>query len=332
MYSLGEIALLIDAELIGDSNLEIKSLASIDTAKSQQLSYIVSNKYANKLLNTQADAVIINNSAKSFCKTNALIVADTHLAFAKLSHYFKPKTYNRNGIHASAKTNGADIADNCCIGKNTVIGKGTIIGANTVIEDNTIIGSNCNIGTNVSILRDSKIGNKVIISSGAVIGSEGFSNALDTNKKWIHIAHLGSVIIGDNVIIGANTTIDRGSLGDTHIHHGVRMDNIIHIAHNVTIGEDTAIAAGVCIAGSTTIGKRCMIGGMVGIMGHANICDDVIINAKSAVDKSISVPGKYTGIMPLMPHKKWQTVGIWLIKLDKITKYLNIKLKHLKGS
>jgi len=164
-----------------------------------------------------------------------------------------------------------------------------------------------------------------------VIGSEGFGNARDANKHWHSIAHLGNVMIADDVNIGANTTIDRGTLEDTHIHRGVRLDNLIQIAHNVTVGEDTAIAASTAVAGSAIIGKRCMIGGMVGIIGHISICDDVIINAKSVVDKNIIRPGMYTGIMPLMPHKKWQIISIWLTKLDKITKHLNIKLNHLKG-
>ncbi|CAC9547879.1 UDP-3-O-[3-hydroxymyristoyl] glucosamine N-acyltransferase (EC 2.3.1.191) [uncultured Gammaproteobacteria bacterium] len=195
-----------------------------------------------------------------------------------------------------------------------------------------MIGNNCSIGSNVSILQGSVIGSNVIIASGVVIGSEGFGNARDVNKHWHTIAHLGNVVIDDDVNIGANTTIDRGTLENTHIHRGVRLDNLIQVAHNVIIGEDSAIAASCAIAGSATIGKRCMIGGMAGIIGHINICDDVIINAKSVVNKSITVPGMYTGIMPLMPHKKWQIVSIWLTKLDKITRYLNIKLKNLKGN
>ncbi len=332
MQTLGEIAVLIDAELIGNANFEITGLASIELAQSKQLSYVVSNKYANQLTNSLAGAVIINKSLKDACKANALIVTDVYLAFAKLTHKFKHKISHTSGIHASVNISQAQVADNCTIGKNVVIGKNTVISANVVIEDNTIIGNNCSIGSNVSILQGSVIGSNVIIASGVVIGSEGFGNARDVNKHWHTIAHLGNVVIDDDVNIGANTTIDRGTLENTHIHRGVRLDNLIQVAHNVIIGEDSAIAASCAIAGSATIGKRCMIGGMAGIVGHINICDDVIINAKSVVNKSITVPGMYTGIMPLMPHKKWQIVSIWLTKLDKITRYLNIKLKNLKGN
>ena len=331
MHTLGEIAKFINAELIGDSELEISSLAAINTAQSTQLSYVVNNKYKDQLLNTKAGAIIVNESLKNSCATNALVVQDVYLAFAKLTHLFKYKVAHVNGVHASVKINNASLALNCHIGKNVIIGNNTTIGANTVIEDNTIIGDNCIISANVSILQGSKIGNQAVIAPGVVIGSEGFGNARDQNKQWHSIAHLGNVVIGDNVNIGANTCIDRGTLEDTQIHSGVRLDNLIHIAHNVIIGKDTAIAACTGIAGSTQIGKRCMIGGMVGIVGHLSICDNVIVNAKGTVDKNITSPGMYTGIMPLMSHKKWQNVAMWLTKLDKIIKYLDIKLKNLKG-
>ncbi len=320
MRTLGEIATLIEAELIGDASYQISSLSSIDQAQANQLSYVANNKRLDQLLNTQAGAVIINNSLKNACPANALIVKDAPVAFAKLSQYFRQENSLMADIHPSVVT-----------GKNTHIGDNCIIGANVVLEDEVIIGNNVTIGANSVVHQQCQIGDDVVIDSGVIIGSEGFGNARDDQQHWHAIAHLGKVIIGNQVTIGANTTIDRGTLGDTIIHNGVRLDNLIHIAHNVTIGEDTAIAACTGVAGSTKIGMRCMIGGMVGIVGHLNICDDVIVNAKSTVDKNINNAGMYTGIMPLMPHKKWQIVGVWLTKLDKITKYLNIKLNHLKG-
>jgi UDP-3-O-[3-hydroxymyristoyl] glucosamine N-acyltransferase len=331
MHTLGEIAKLVNGELVGDDELKIISLASIDCAKSGQLSYVVSEKYKDQLSNTQASAVIISKPLQKYYNTNVIIVEDVYLAFARITHLFKHRVTHTTGIHASAKTHNATIAPNCCVGKNTTLGVNTTIGVNTIIEDNSSIGDNCIIGSNVSILQGCTIGNNTVIESGAVIGSEGFGNARDKQKRWHSIAHLGNVIIGDRVNIGANTTIDRGTLEDTLIHHGVRLDNLVHIAHNVVIGEDTAIAACSGVAGSTQIGKRCMIGGMVGVVGHLSICDDVIVNAKSTIDKNITVAGMYTGIMPLMPHKKWQIISVWLTKLDKIAQYLNIKLTHLKG-
>ena len=331
MYTLGEIAKFIDAKIVGDSAVKIDSIASATTARNTQLTYISGKKHKQELVNSQASAVILSKELLNDCPTNALIVDDVYLAFAKITHYFKKQITHQTGVHSSAKINNAKIADNCVIGENVIIGNNSIINANAVIEDNVVIGDNVYLHPNTSILQGCLIGNNVIISPGVVIGSEGFGNARDNQGHWHSIAHLGNVIIGNNVTIGANTTIDRGTIDNTEIHDGVRLDNLIQVAHNVIIGEHTAIAASAAIAGSATIGKRCMIGGMVGIIGHINICDDVMIGGKSIVDKNIKMPGMYTGVMPLMPHKQWQNVGLWLVKLDKIIKYLNIKLKNLKG-
>ena len=330
MYNLQELAQFIDAKLIGDADVNVSSVASAISAKNNQLTYVVSQKYKSDLVSTQAGVVILNHDLLKDCPTNALVVDDVYLAFAKITHYFKKEVAPANGIHSSAKTDQAIIAKNCTIGKEVVIGRNTTIGSNAVIEDNVTIGDNTYIHPNVTILQGCSIGDNVVVSSGAVIGSEGFGNAKDNQGHWHAIAHLGGVIIGNDVTIGANTTIDRGTLEDTQIHNGVRLDNLIQIAHNVVVGEDSAIAASTAIAGSTVIGKRCMIGGMVGIIGHLNICNDVIIGGKSIVDRNITSPGMYTGIMPLMPHVQWKKVSLWLTNLDKIIKYLNIKLKNLK--
>ena len=331
MHTLGEIANHINAKLIGDPAVQISSLATLKNAKEDQLSYIAHEKFIDILKISKAGAIILNKNYLEACPTNALLVDDVYLAFAHISHYFQPQTLPRDGIDSSAQIDQATIANTSTIGKNVYIGKDSVIGANTVIEDNVHIGNNCYIHPNVVILKNCQIGDNVVISSGAVIGAEGFGNARDKNGAWHSIAHMGNVIIGNHVTIGANTTIDRGTIEDTQIHNGVRIDNLVHIAHNVIIGQDSAIAANTGIAGSTVLGKRCMVGGMVGIVGHLKICDDVVINATSTVNKDITKPGIYTGIFPLMPHKTWQNVGIWLIKLDKIANYLNIKLKTLKG-
>ncbi len=330
MYTLGEIAEFIDAEIVGDSAMKIDGIASASTAKDTQLTYISGKKHKQALVDSQAGVVILNKDLLSDCPTNALVVDDVYLAFSKITHYFKKQTTLQTGVHPSAKINNAKIANNCVIGKNVIIGNDCIISANIVIEDDVVIGSNTYLHPNITILRGCLIGDNVVISSGVVIGSEGFGNARDNQGRWHSIAHLGSVVIGNNVTIGANTTIDRGTIDNTEIHDGVRLDNLIQVAHNVVIGEHTAIAASSAIAGSATIGRRCMIGGMVGIIGHISICDDVVIGGKSIVEKNIKAPGMYTGVMPLMPHKQWKNVGLWLTKLDKIMKHLNIKLKNLK--
>ena len=331
--NLKEIAKLIDGSVHGDGSKEILGINTLTDANSGQISYAVSNKYKGLIVNSNAGAVIVDESLKNECPTNALIVKNVYLAYSILTHEFK-YLQDINHLQAGLKVLNSfpdvDISSTCVIGKNVFIGRNSSIGANCVIEDNVNIGKNSRIESNVIIQNGSQIGKNCVISPGVIIGSEGFGNARDTNNKWHAIAHLGNVIIGDNVCIGANTTIDRGSINNTEIHNGVKIDNLVHIAHNVIIGEDTAIAATTGIAGTTIIGKRCMIGGMVGIVGHLTITDDVIVNATSTVNRNITKPGVYTGFVPLMLHSEWKKVGIWLTKLDKIAKFLKIKLKNIK--
>ena len=332
-FTLEEIAKLIDAKILGDSSKEISGINTLINANSQQISYAVSKKYENLLATSNAGAVIVDQSLKDHCSTNILLVNNVNLAYSILTHKFK-YLQNINDLHLGSEVldsfNDVDISPSCIIGKNVFIGRNSFIGANCVLEDNVNIGKNSRIESNVTIQNGTQIGKNCVISPGVIIGSEGFGNARDTDKKWHAIAHLGNVIIGDDVSIGANTTIDRGSIDNTEIHNGVKIDNLVHIAHNVIIGENTAIAATTGIAGTTIIGKRCMIGGMVGIVGQLTITDDVIVNATSTVNRNITKPGIYTGFVPLMLHSEWKKVGIWLTKLDKIATLLKIKLKNIK--
>jgi len=331
--TLEEIAKLIDATIHGEASKEISGINTLIDATSDQVSYAVSRKYEKLLINSNAGAIIVDENLKDFCSTNILLVKNVYLAYSILTHKFK-YVQNTNdlriGSEVISKYNDVDISPSCVIGKNVTIGRNSAIGANCVIEDNVNIGINSRIEPNATIQKGSQIGKNCVISPGVIIGSEGFGNARDENNKWHAIAHLGNVIIGDDVSIGANTTIDRGSINNTEIHSGVKIDNLVHIAHNVIIGEDTAIAATTGIAGTTIIGKRCMIGGMVGIVGHLTITDDVIVNATSTVNRNITKPGIYTGFVPLMLHSEWKKVGMWLTKLDKITSMLKIKLKNIK--
>ncbi|SMN11851.1 UDP-3-O-[3-hydroxymyristoyl] glucosamine N-acyltransferase [uncultured Candidatus Thioglobus sp.] len=330
MHTLEDIAHFIEAKLVGDKSLKITGLATIANANKDQLAYIAQSKYRSDLTRTKAGVVILNNELLSDCPTNALIVDDVYLAFAKITHYFKQTTVPLNGIHISANINSLNIANNCVIGENVTIGRNCVISANCAIEQGVSIGDNVSIQPNVTILQNSTIGNNVFISSGVVIGSEGFGNALDKQGRWHRIAHLGNVNIGSNVIIGANTVIDRGTLEDTQIHNGVCLDNLVHIAHNVALGENTAVAAGVTIGGSVTLGKRCQIGGGAVIASHMRLADDTIVTGSSTVDKNLE-QGHYTGFTSISSHSDWKRSQMWLLKLDKIAQYLNIKLKNLKG-
>ncbi len=331
MLTLKEIAKLVGGSIEGDPSKSIHGIGALDSANSNQISYARDEKYKDSLKNSKAGAFIVNNNLKRYCQNDAILVDNVYLAYSILTHKFKVKQdiEHLNYGHQSSYP-GSNVSSSCLIGMNVKIGNGSTIGANCVIEDDVSIGSNSIIEPNVTIQRGCQIGNNCVISPGAVIGSEGFGNARDADKRWSSIAHLGNVSIGDNVSIGANTTIDRGTISDTEIHDGVKIDNLIHIAHNVVIGKDTAIAAKTGIAGTTIIGKRCMIGGAVGIVGHLKITDDVVINATSTVNRDITKPGIYTGFVPLMLHSEWKKVGIWLTKLDKIATFMKIKLKNIR--
>ena len=329
--TLRNIAKIIDAQLIGANSKKINGIGTLEDSNSEQISFAISEKYKKLLMNSDAGAVIVNKTLIKHCKNNILVVEDAYLAYSILSHKFKQTQNNSNfSFGHELSFPKSTIADSCIIGKGVKIGRNSTIGANCVIEDNVSIGSNSLIGPNVTIQKGSQIGCYCVISPGAVIGSEGFGNARDVDKKWNTIAHLGNVLIGNKVSIGANTTIDRGTISNTEIHDGVKIDNLIHIAHNVIIGEDTAIAAKTGIAGTTVIGKRCMIGGAVGIVGHLKITDDVVINATSTVNRNITKPGVYTGFVPIMLHSEWKKVGMWLTKLDKIATFMKIKLKNIR--
>ena len=330
MYKLKDIATFIDAKLIGNESIKISSLASCSKAQKDQLTYIVSNKYKSDLLTSKAGVIIITKELLKDCPTIALVVDNVYLAFARITHYFKQQLICFNGIHTSAQINSKNIAKNCTIGANVTIGKHCTISANTVIEQGVTIGDNVIIQPNVTILQNCTIGNNVFLSAGVIIGSEGFGNALDNQGHWHTIAHLGNVVIGNDVVIGANTVIDRGTLEETKIQNGVRLDNLVHIAHNVSLGEGTAIAAGVTVGGSAILGKRCQVGGGAIIASYMRIADDVIITGASVVDKHLN-KGRYTGFTSISLHSDWKRAQMWLSKLDKITQYLNIKLKHLKG-
>ena len=331
IFSLKDIANLVDGSIKGDASKKIYRINSLNNAGSNEISYAVSIKYKDALIASNAGAVIVNEELKKYCKSNSIIVKNVYLAYSILSHKFK-QFQDISHLKPGNKVDFPNtvIAASSLIGRNVKIGINTIIHPNCVIEDNSIIGKDCLIESNVTIKLGSAIGNNCVISPGAVIGSEGFGNVRDENKKWNSIAHTGNVSIGNRVSIGANTSIDRGSITNTEIHSGVKIDNLVHIAHNVIIGEDTAIAAKTGIAGSTIIGKRCMIGGAVGIIGHLKITDDVVINATSTVNKNIMKSGIYTSFMPIMPHPEWKKVGLWITKLDKIANFMKIKLKNIR--
>ena len=315
VLNLSYIAKILGIEFLGDPNQELIGISSFTNVNEKKISLILEKKYICESL-CEAGAILCSKDfANQIKNRNFLISENPKLAFAKLSQLFK-KSISIPIYHSDL---------NLFLGVNVSIGQNFTSGVGVIIEDNVVIGNNVTISHNVVIHHGVKIEDNVFIGSGSVIGSEGFGNVLDLERKWNHIAHLGSVLIGPSVRLGSNCSIDRGTIDDTVIKSGVIIDNSVHIAHNVIIGENTAIAAKVGIAGSCNIGKRNMIGGMVGIVDHIKTADDVIISATSTVNKDLNESGTYTGIMPISKHVLWKRIAFWISKLDKIFKKLNIK-------
>jgi len=322
--TLGKIADHVGAELHGDPDTVVNGLATLQSAKPGQVSFLSNRKYCHYLRKTEASAVIITREDLDECPVFALVVDDTYLAYASVVSLFHPDSENIPGIHPSAIISpsakidsSATIGANVFIEDNSVIGSGTFIDSGCVIKSDVTIGSNTRLYPNTVVCHSVSIGNRVILHPGVVIGSDGFG--LANNKGiWTKIPQIGTVIIGDDVEIGACSSVDRGALENTVIEQGVKIDNQVQIAHNVRIGAHTAIAGCAAIAGSTTIGKHCMIGGMSAIGGHIEIVDNVVITGNSAVGKSIKSPGIYSSGIPATEARLWRRIVARIRNLDEL--------------
>ncbi len=309
---LAELAQRFDLQLVGDPEVQISGVCALLPGKPGLLSFCADPRLRAGLAQTQSAAVVLGaRDAKNFAG-NALIAADAAVAFARIAALFDDRAGFSPGRHAAASVaSDAQIGADCWIGSGAVIESGATIGAGTFIGPNCVIGRDASIGAgsrleaNVFVSARCRLGARAQVQPGAVIGSRGFGLAR-TREGWIEVPQLGAVIIGDDVEIGANTTIDRGALDDTVIEDGVKLDNQIQIAHNCRIGAHTAIAACVGIAGSTQIGRRCLIGGAAGIGGHLKIGDDIVILGRAMVTKSLTAPGAYGSGLPVMPAREWR--------------------------
>jgi UDP-3-O-[3-hydroxymyristoyl] glucosamine N-acyltransferase len=307
---LDEIVARFGGDLAGDGAAIIEGVATLERAGPRQISFLANPKYLAQLKTTAAGAVIVAPEAAPQCSMACIVTRQPYLYFARVAQWLHPRAQPPRGVHPSAVVE-TDIPATAAIGANVRIGAGTVIGDNVVIEANCSIGAGCELGTdtwlypNVSIYAGCRIGKRAIVHSGAVIGSDGFGFARETDGSWQKIPQTGRVLVGDDVEIGANTTIDRGALDDTVIEDGVKLDNLIQVAHNVRIGAHTAMAACVGIAGSARIGRRCTVGGAAVILGHLSIADDVNVSAGTLVGKSIARAGTYTGTVPFLEHGDW---------------------------
>ena len=333
-YTLEQLAEYIDARLEGDPDCKVTSINTLQNSRKGDISFLSNPRYFKYLADTNASAVILTHKHLPACPTNSLIVDDAHIAYAKIADLIYANNRRDYAVSSTAITgkhcNIADavyIGANVVIGDNVEIGEDCYIGPGCVIDDEVTLGKESRLITNVTLLARTKIGERVLIHPGAVIGADGFGFAKNENG-WLKIPQIGAVVIGDDVEIGANSTIDRGAISNTLIGRGVKIDNQVQIAHNVHIGEHTIIAGCTGIAGSTIIGKRCMIGGAVGIIGHIQIADDVVITGMSFVLNSINKSGQYSSGLPAIDNKLWRKNIARFKKLDVLTKKLN-KLEEL---
>jgi len=327
-YSLEQLANKIGATVSGDKNHIVNSLSTLENATSTQVAFLSNAKYRKQLSETKAGVVILNESALDDCKTNALVISDPYLAFAKIAQLLDTTPRPAASIHSSAViSDDAIIGENVCVGANTVIESGVelannvCIGAGCFIGKQAQIGENTKLWSNVSVYHQVIIGSDCLIQANTVIGSDGFGYApapKDKAQFWHKIPQLGSVVIGNRVEIGASTTIDRGALSNTEIHDGVILDNQIQIAHNVIVGKNTAMAACSVIAGSSVIGKHCIIAGLVGINGHIKITDGCTFTGMAMVTKDIKEPGVYSSGTPVVSNKDWNKTNARVKKLESV--------------
>lgn len=324
IITLEQLAKHVGGKVVGDTSCVIERVATLQDAGSGDISFLGNRKYVKHLKETRADAVIVSENDLQAVPKNAIVVQDPHLSYTKISQLLNPLEKIKAVVADTACVHkDAVVSEQVYIGENVVIAAGVTIadgcyiGAGCIVEENASIGADSRLMCNVTILKNCQIGQRAIIQPGAVIGSDGFGFAND-GGKWIKVPQTGRVLIGDDVEIGANTTIDRGAIGDTVISDGAKLDNLVHISHNVSIGENTALAACVAIAGSTSMGANCTVGGIAGIAGHLEIVDNVHIVGLSKVTQSITEPGYYASGTPVQPVKEWHRNYIRFKKLDEM--------------
>jgi len=305
VFTLLELSKLTNTKLIGDGEAIVDNLATIQNSNKTSLTFLSNKKYSKYIKTSEAKAFIVHEDFfKEDNKKNFLVSEDPYLSYALASKLFSPfyNDPNNNEIHSTA-----------IVSADAKIGNNVFIGANVYIGPNCNIGDNSCIQPNVSLVCNVKLGSNCNIFSGTVLGSDGFGYA-PTKNGYVKIEQLGSLVMGDNVEIGAGCTIDRGALDDTIIHDGVKLDNQIHIAHNVDLGKNSAIAACCAIAGSTVIGENFRMGGLSGVLGHLSITDNVSVGAHTLITKNISESGEYIGIMPAQNPKDWAKSSIFIKK------------------
>ncbi len=321
-FSLGELAVRFGLGLQGEPNLRVSRVATLSNAQSGSISFLANPRYRKQMESTRATAVVLGPEHAATCAVAALIDPNPYLAYARVAELLHPAPMTAAGIHPSAVVAqsahvaaSASVAAFALIEEGAHIGERALVGPGCIVQRGAQVGADTHLIARVNLYPGVQIGQRCILHAGAVVGADGFGFAADAGT-WFKVAQVGSVRIGDDVEIGANTTIDRGAIDDTVLENGVKLDNQIQVGHNVTIGAHTAVAGCVGISGSTTIGQRCMIGGGVGIAGHLIIADDVVVTGCSLVSASIKHAGSYSSGMPAVETRLWRRMVAHLRRFD----------------
>ncbi len=320
--SLGDLAVRFGLELVGDPTVKVWRVASIDNAGEGSVSFLANSKFRRHLPTTRATAVVVSPADAASTPVAALIHSNPYAAYARIATVLHPAPQAAPGVHPSSViAPGARIAASahvgplCVIEDEVVIEEGAQVGPGCIIQRGSVVGAHSVLVARVTLCSQVRIGKRCILHPGCVIGADGFGFAPD-RPAWIKVPQIGGVVLGDDVDIGCNTTIDRGAIGDTEIGNGAKLDNQIQIGHNVKIGEHTVMAACTGISGSTVIGKRCILGGMIGMAGHIQIADDVMITGMSTVSASLKEAGSYSSGIPAEPSRRWRRLVAQFRKLD----------------
>ncbi len=327
-FTLGELAARLEAHLQGDPAFEVSNVNTLQKAGPHDIAFCTHDRYLNLLRTTEAGAVIVKASHLEYCNSAAIVVADPYYAYAEVATLLRPSEPVVAGVHPTASVaanavlgSGVQVNENAVIEAGAQVGADSIIGAGVFIGTGATIGAGSRLAPGVHIAHGCTVGARAIMHAGVVIGADGFGFA-PGSRGWRKVPQLGAVQIGDDVEIGANSTIDRGALDDTIIESDVKIDNLVHIAHNCRIGANTVIAGCTVIAGSTTIGKNCLIGGQSAVTGHIDVCDGVTIMGMTGVTGSIREPGVYSSPIPAQPVKQWRRNAVRFTQLDDMFRRL----------
>ena len=325
VFAASELAQRFGLELRGEDRA-VHGVGTLSSATAEQLSFLANPRYRGQLGDTAAGVVVLHADEADARTGTALLARDPYVAFAKIAALFERKPVRTAGIHPTAVVDAsaqvdpaAHVGPHVSIGARSRIGAGASIGPGSVIGDDCEVGEGCELVARVTLVTRVRLGRRVLVHPGAVLGADGFGIAMDRGH-WIKVPQLGGVLVGDDCEIGANTTIDRGALGDTVLEEDVRLDNQIQVGHNVRIGAHTAMAGCSAVAGSASIGRHCLVGGGAGILGHLEVCDRVVITAMSLVTHSIREPGEYSSGTPLMDNRSWRKSAARFKQLDDIAR------------